>query len=146
MMDGRSKPCNGTALYLKKTLTLESPADANRLNRTDRKGSNRHMKIKLLLSLLAAASLAFSSAAFAAGAKTYQITGTVVEMTGSKITVQKGTEKWEIDLDPTTKATGDVKVGATVTITYVMSAMKVEGSLGAAGETTPAAPSSAPTP
>ena len=103
------------------------------------------MKTNRAFSLLAAASLALSGATFAAGAKTYQVTGTVIEMTGSKITVQKGTEKWEIDLDPTMKATGDVKVGATVTITYVMSATKVEGSA-AAAETTPAAPSPAPTP
>ena len=94
--------------------------------------------------MVTAVSLALSGAVLAAGAKTYQITGTVAEMTGSKITVQKGTEKWEIDLDPTMKATGDVKVGATVTVTYVMSATKVEGS--AAAETTPAAPSPAPTP
>jgi hypothetical protein len=99
-----------------------------------------------IICLLAAVSLAFSDVAFAAGAKTYQITGTVAEMTGSKITVQKGTEKWEIDLDPTIKTTGDVKVGATVTVTYVMSATKVEGSAGAAAETVPVAPSSAPTP
>jgi len=104
------------------------------------------MKTNTAFSLLAAASLALSGATFAAGAKTYQVTGTVLEMTGSKITVQKGTEKWEIDLDPTMKATGDVKVGATVTITYVMSATKVEGISAAAAETTPAAPSPAPTP
>jgi len=103
------------------------------------------MNVKIIC-LLAAVGLAFSDVAFAAGAKTYQITGTVAEMTGSKITVQKGTEKWEIDLDPTMKATGDVKVGATVTVTYVMSATKVEGSSAAAAETTPAAPSPAPTP
>jgi hypothetical protein len=99
-----------------------------------------------IISMVTAVSLALSGAVVAAGAKTYQITGTVVEMTGSKIAVQKGTEKWEIDLDPTMKATGDVKVGATVTVTYVMSATKVEGSSAAAAETTPAAPSPAPTP
>jgi hypothetical protein len=104
------------------------------------------MKTNTAFSWLAAGSLALSGATFAAGAKTYQVTGTVVEMTGSKITVQKGTEKWEIDLDPTMKATGDVKVGAAVTVTYVMSATKVEGSSAAAAETTPAAPSPAPTP
>jgi hypothetical protein len=98
-----------------------------------------------IISMVIAVSLALSGAVVAAGAKTYQVTGTVLEMTGSKITVQKGTEKWEIDLDPTIKATGDVKVGATVTITYVMSATKVEGSATAA-ETTPAVPSSAPSP
>ena len=105
------------------------------------------MKTNTAFSLLAAASLALSGATFAAGAKTYQVRGTVTEMTGSKITVEKGPEKWEIDLDPTIKATGDVKVGATVTITYVMSATKVEGSAAAAAaETTPAVPSPAPTP
>src|SRR5437762_14075997 len=104
------------------------------------------MKTNTAFSLLAAASLALSGATFAAGAKTYQVTGMVVEMTGSKITVQKGTEKLEIDLDTTIKTTGDVKVGAIVTITYVMSATKVEGSAAAAAETTLAAPSSAPTP
>jgi type 1 fimbria pilin len=104
------------------------------------------MKTNTAFSLLAAASLALSGATFAAGAKTYQVTGTVVEMTGSKITVQKGTEKLEIDLDPTIKTTGDVKLGATVTITYVMSAMKVEGSAGAALENMPAVPSPASSP
>src|SRR5438105_14630451 len=96
------------------------------------------MNLKIIC-LLAAASLALSSTVFAAGEKTYQIRGKVIAMTGSKITVEKGTEKWEIDLDPTIKATGDVKVGATVTVTYVMSATKVEGSAAAAAaETTPA--------
>ena len=104
------------------------------------------MNLKIIC-LLAAASLALSSTVFGAGAKTYQIKGTVVAMTGSKITVEKGTEKWEIDLDPTIKATGDVKVGATVTVTYVMSATKVEGSAAAAAaETTPAVASPATSP
>jgi hypothetical protein len=102
------------------------------------------MKTNTAFSLLAVASLGLSGATFAAGAKTYQVTGTVTEMTGSKITVQKGAEKWEIDLDPTIKTTGDVKVGATVTITYVMSATKVEG--GAAAETTSAVPSPSSSP
>ena len=38
------------------------------------------MKMKSALSLLAAASLALSSAAFAAGAKTYEVTGPVLEV------------------------------------------------------------------
>src|SRR6266496_1721089 len=96
------------------------------------------MKTKMALSLIAAANLVLSGAAFAAGAKTYQVTGTVVAATGTMVTVQKGTEKWEIDIDPaTTKGFGDLKVGSTVTVTYVMSAMKIEGSV-AAVETTPA--------
>ena len=84
------------------------------------------MKIKSLLSLLASASLALSSAAFAAGAKTYQVTGPVLEVTDSMIAVKKGTDRWEINRDANTKVTGDLKVGEKVTITYTMSATDVE--------------------
>jgi uncharacterized protein GlcG (DUF336 family) len=96
--------------------------------------------------VLVALSFLLSGAAFAAGAKTYQVTGTVVAATGTMVTVQKGTEKWEIDIDPaTTKGFGDLKVGSTITVTYVMSAMKLETSA-ATAETTPAVISPAPTP
>ena len=88
--------------------------------------SNPHMKIKLPLSLLAAASLALSSAAFAAGAKTYQVTGPVLEVTDSIIAVQKGKDRWEMNRDANTKVTGDLKVGEKVTVTYTMSATEVE--------------------
>ena len=86
------------------------------------------MKIKLPLSLLAAASLAFSSAAFAAGAKTYQVSGPVLEVTDSMIVIEKGAkkERWEINRDANTKVTGDLKVGEKVTVTYTMSATDVE--------------------
>ncbi len=70
------------------------------------------MKIKLPLSLLAAASLALSSAAFAAGAKTYQVTGPVLEVNDSMIAVQKGKDRWEVNRDSNTKVTGDVEVKA----------------------------------
>src|SRR2546429_9828104 len=78
------------------------------------------------ITLFAVASLALSGAAFAAGAKTYEVTGTVLETTPTKIVVQKGAERWEIDLDPQTKVTGELKVGAKVTIAYTMSAAKVD--------------------
>ena len=86
------------------------------------------MKIKLPLSLLAAASLALSSAAFAAGAKTYQVTGPVLEVTDSMIVIEKGAkkERWEINRDANTKVTGDVKVGEKVTVTYTMTATEAE--------------------
>ena len=84
------------------------------------------MKTKLLLSLIGAASLAASSAAFAAGAKSYQVTGTILEVKPTMIAVQKDGDRLEMDLDPQTKVSGELKVGATVTITYVMSATKVE--------------------
>jgi hypothetical protein len=86
------------------------------------------MKIKLPLSLLAAASLALSSAAFAAGAKTYQVSGPVLEVTDSMIVIEKGAkkERWEINRDANTKVTGDLKVGEKVTVTYTMTATEAE--------------------
>jgi len=71
-------------------------------------------------------SLTLSGAVHAAGGKTYEVTGTVIETTSTKIVVQKGTERWEIDLDPQTKIHGELKVGAKVTITYTMSAAKID--------------------
>src|SRR3989442_15923274 len=78
------------------------------------------------ITLFAVASLALSGVAFAAGAKTHEVTGTVLETTPTKIVIQKGAERWEIDLDPQTKVGGEIKVGAKVTITYTMSAAKID--------------------
>ena len=103
------------------------------LNRNTRKQSNRHMKMKSLLSLLAAASLAFSSVAFA-GAKTYEVTGPVLEVNDSMIVVQKGKDRWEINRDANTKVTGDVKVGDKVHVTYTMSATDIEVKAGKGGK------------
>jgi GH43 family beta-xylosidase len=77
-------------------------------------------------SLLAAASLALSSAAFAADAKTYQVTGPVLEVTDTMVAVQKGKDRWEINRDTNTKVPADLKVGDKVTITYTMTATDVE--------------------
>jgi len=97
-----------------------------------------------IICLLAALNVAFSGAAFAAGAKSYQITGSVVAATGSMVTVQKGAEKFEIDIDPaTTKGSADLKVGAKVTVTYVMSATKLETSAASAEPSSPS-PTSTP--
>jgi len=81
--------------------------------------------MKAAFSLLAAASLAFSGLAFA-GAKTYEVTGPVLEVNDSMIVVQKGKDRWEINRDANTKVTGDVKVGDKVHVTYTMSATDVE--------------------
>jgi hypothetical protein len=55
------------------------------------------------------------------------ITGTVVEATGSKVMIEKETERFEFDIDPaTTKGSAEIKVESTVTVTYVMSATKIE--------------------
>jgi len=83
------------------------------------------MRTKTAFSLIAAVNFVLCSAAFA-GAKTHEVTGTVLETTPTKIVIQKGTERWEIDLDPQTKVSGELKVGARVTITYAMSATKID--------------------
>jgi uncharacterized protein with beta-barrel porin domain len=93
-----------------------------------------------IISIAMAVSLAIGGNALAAGAKTYQITGTVVEATGSKVTIEKGTERFEFDIDPaTTKGSAELKVGSTVTVTYVMSANKIEAAGGAATSVSPTA-------
>ena len=58
--------------------------------------------------------------------KEYQVTGPVLEVTDSSITVQKGKEKWQLARNKDTKVTGDLKVGAKVTIMYTMTATSVE--------------------
>jgi len=77
--------------------------------------------MKVVRSLVAAASFALAGSAWA-----YQVTGPVLEVSDTKIVVQKGKEKWEIARTPETKVTGDLKVGAKVTIEYTMSAKSVE--------------------
>jgi hypothetical protein len=70
---------------------------------------------------IALVTLAISSSAWA-----YQVTGPVLEVTDSKIVVQKGKEKWEIARTADTKVSGDLKVGSKVTIEYTMAAKSVE--------------------
>jgi hypothetical protein len=77
-------------------------------------------------SLLAAASLALGSVSFAAGAKDYQVTGPVMEVSPTMIAVQKGSERWEVQLPANTKGAAEVKVGDKVTVHYTMSATDVE--------------------
>ena len=58
--------------------------------------------------------------------KSYQVTGPVLEVTPTSITVQKGEDKWEIARNKETKINGSLKVGAKVTIHYTMVAAEVE--------------------
>jgi len=83
------------------------------------------MKLNTLFSLVAAGTLALSSTAFA-GAKSYQVTGPVMEVNDSRIVVMKGKERFEIDRDASTKVAGELKVGDKVTVMYTMSAKEVE--------------------
>ena len=84
------------------------------------------MKTTKAFSLLAAAALALSSAAWAAGTKDYQVTGPILEVNDSMIAVQKGKDRWEIARDANTKASGEMKVGDKVTVHYTMTATNIE--------------------
>lgn len=83
------------------------------------------MKLNTFFSLVAAGTLALSSTALA-GAKSYQVTGPIIEVNDSMIVVMKGKERFEIDRDSGTKVTGELKVGDKVTIMYTMTAKGVE--------------------
>jgi hypothetical protein len=75
--------------------------------------------------------------ASAAAVKTYQVTGPVLEVRDDAIVVQKGQDRWEIARDANTKITGELKVGAKVTIDYRMTATSVEVKPAAAGAKKP---------
>ena len=87
--------------------------------------NNAKRSILAFVSALSLAAALGATPAFAAD-KTYQVTGPVLEVTDASITVQKGKEKWQIARTKDTKVTGDLKVGAKVTITYTMTAATVE--------------------
>jgi hypothetical protein len=84
------------------------------------------MKSKLLLAAVLSAASLLPLAASAETAKTYQVTGPVLEVSPTMIAVQKGKDRWEIARDGSTKMPADVKVGDKVTIEYRMTATSVE--------------------
>jgi hypothetical protein len=77
--------------------------------------------MKVVRSFVAAVAFSVASSAWA-----YQVTGPVLEVSDSKIVVQKGKEKWELMRTPDTKITGELKVGSKVTIEYTMTAKSVD--------------------
>lgn len=80
---------------------------------------------KSILTFAAALSLAAYSLR-AESPNSYQVTGPIVEVTDTKIVVMKGKDKWELALTADTKVTGELKVGAKVTIEYSMTAKTIE--------------------
>jgi hypothetical protein len=50
----------------------------------------------------------------------YQVTGPILSITPTSIVVKKGKDPWEVSRDASTQVTGDLKVGAKVTIKYHM--------------------------
>ena len=104
------------------------------------------MKRVVVFCLAAAVCLYVAGSVWAApAAKTYQVTGPVLEVTDAKIVVQKGDEKWELARDQAAKVTGDLKVGAKVTIEYRMIATTVTVK-GDADKTAAPTPPPAPAP
>ena len=84
---------------------------------------NRMLKV---FALAAALQIAGLNAWAAETAKTYQVTGPIIELTDKTITVQKGDERWEIARNESTHIEGDLKVGQKVTVHYRMTATRVE--------------------
>lgn len=78
------------------------------------------------LFILSASLLLAASIQAAPQAKTYQVTGPVLELTDTTIVVQKGDEKWEVARDKDCKVDGDLKLGSKVTIKYRCVATSVE--------------------
>ncbi len=82
------------------------------------------------VALLAVFVVVLVGVAFAATApKTYQVTGPVTALTDDTITVapvKSQGETWEIARTADTTVTGDLKVGAKVTIVYRMTAASIE--------------------
>ena len=75
--------------------------------------------------LAVAATMFFSTAAYA-----YQVTGPVLEVTDTKIVVEKDKEKWEIARDKDTKGDKNIKKGDRVTVQYRMTATEIESKAG----------------
>jgi hypothetical protein len=59
-------------------------------------------------------------------AMAYQVTGSVVEATETKIVVDKDGEKFEMAVTKDTKGAGKVKKGDKVTVQYKMTATSIE--------------------
>jgi len=83
----------------------------------------------LRVALAVAVLVLFSAPAFAVDLKSdaFQVTGTIDKVDDNTITVMKGKERFHITKDAATKVTGDLKVGAKVTVHYKMYAVDVEG-------------------
>lgn len=86
------------------------------------------MKTTKITAMIALVGVLFLAMPALAGpqAKTYQVTGPVLELTDTMIVIQKGDDKWQVARDKGTKVAGDLKVGAKVTIQYRCVATDVE--------------------
>jgi hypothetical protein len=92
---------------------------------------NRMLKA---FALAAALQIAGFNTRAADSAKTYQVTGPILELTDKTITVQKGDERWEIARNESTHVEGELKVGQKVTVHYRMTATRVEAKQPSGGD------------
>ena len=81
--------------------------------------------MRRILACLVAVTLLFAIVAVGAAVNKYQVTGPVLEVRSDAIVVQKGKDKWELRRDADTKVTGNLKVGAKVTVEYRMIATNI---------------------
>lgn len=105
------------------------------------------MKKMLVFSAILAmcGAVAFAADASSPAAKSlkvdkYQVTGPVVEVTDTKIVIQKDDGKWEIARDAASKVTGEPKVGDKVTVAYKMIAVSIDVKTSKAAADKPAKP------
>ena len=68
----------------------------------------------------------FAATMLVGTAYAYQVTGPVLDVTDTKIVVEKDKEKWEIARDKDTKGDKNIKKGDRVTIQYNMTATSIE--------------------
>ncbi|MBL0212134.1 MAG: hypothetical protein IPQ13_14665 [Holophagaceae bacterium] len=76
--------------------------------------------------LIAGGLLACAILGYAAGAKSYQVTGPITDISADTITVTKGSEAFQINLPKGTKGAEGLKKGDKVTVFYAMTATSVE--------------------
>ncbi len=76
--------------------------------------------------LIAGGLLACAILGYAAGAKNYQVTGPITDISADTITVTKGSEAFQINLPKGTKGAESLKKGDKVTVYYAMTATSVE--------------------
>src|SRR5690242_13334090 len=106
------------------------PTGINSLRRRVGGTFNGSMKMKSLLSLVLVATLLFG---LTVSGQTTQVTGKVLAVTTSTITLQSGTDVWDIKRTQTTTVNGTLKVGSSVTVTYsVADGQKREGGVSTA--------------
>lgn len=77
-------------------------------------------KVYSLLAAFIIPSIFVGSTSIAADDHSYQVTGPVLAVTDTYVTVQKGHTPWVIIKDIHTKTAGDIKVGTKVAIKYHM--------------------------